>query len=310
MFHGDYINLGKTDFLVSPVGVGTMKLGTENDRNPDRNDLDNCDVYKNNLEMGVNFFDTAEIYGGGKSELWLGKCYKQFQGDIIIATKFMPFPWRLSKGELRSALVNSMKRLGVNRIDLYQIHFPFPPLPIKAWMDALADVVAEGLVKSVGVSNYSVAQTEKAQQLLGSHGIPLASNQVKFSLLHKRPIMSGLVDVCKKLGITIIAYSPLEKGILTGKYTENNPPTDFRSWRYNRRYLKKLDHLINELRFIGKNHGGKTPGQVSLNWLISKGALPIPGAKDKYQAIENAGAMGWHLSIEEVDRLDHLSDEI
>jgi aryl-alcohol dehydrogenase-like predicted oxidoreductase len=177
-------------------------------------------------------------------------------------------------------------------------------------MDAMSEAVAEGLIRAVGVSNYSASQTEKAHDLLLKHNIPLASNQVKYSLLDRRPERSGLVSKCKELRVTIIAYSPLEKGILTGKYNQHNIPRDNRAWRYNIRYLRRIELLINELQTIGRKYNGKTAGQVSLNWLISKGAVPIPGTKSIDQAIANAGAMGWKLSNEDVLALDAISEMI
>ena len=117
-----------------------------------------------------------------------------------------------------------------------------------------------------------------------------------------------MVDLCKKLGITLIAYSPLEKGILTGKYSPENLPQGLLAWRYNKTYLTKIEPIITALREIGEAHGGMTPAAVALNWLICKGAVPIPGARNSKQAQDNAGALGWQLSTEEVDRLDKISD--
>ena len=134
------------------------------------------------------------------------------------------------------------------------MHWPFPPVQYQSWMDAMSDVVADGLIRAVGVSNYSPTQTTIAFEALAKLKIPLASNQVRYSLLDRHPERSGLVDLCKKLDITIIAYSPLEKGILTGKYTPDNVPTGFRSWRYNKTYLIKIEPLLNALREIGKAH--------------------------------------------------------
>ena len=306
------ITLGKTDILISPMGLGTMQWGDVRitDHSSTKNDKDIHDTFQTSLEMGINFFDTAEIYGNGRSESFMGKYRREISDNIVIATKFMPFPWRLSKGELRSALHKSLKRLGLAQVDLYQIHWPFPPVPIKTWMDAMSEVVADGLIRAVGVSNHSPAQTESAVEALTKHGIPLASNQVKYSLLDRRPDISGLVSLCKKLEITIIAYSPLEKGVLTGKYTQDNLPNGIRSWQYNRSYLKKFEPLLTELINIGKIHEGKTPGQVSLNWLISTGIVQIPGAKTLSQAKENAGAIGWQLTGEEIARLDIISNQV
>jgi aryl-alcohol dehydrogenase-like predicted oxidoreductase len=133
---------------------------------------------------------------------------------------------------------------------------------------------------------------------------------VKYSLLDRHPERSGLADVCKKLGVTLIAYSPLEKGILTGKYTSENRPQGFLPWRYNKAYLDKIDPIITNLCEIGEAHGSKTTAQVALNWLICKGAVPIPGVRNPQQTQDNAGALEWQLSTEEVNRLDNISNEV
>ncbi len=306
------ITLGKTAVNISPIGLGLMQWGDIKlpDQPEDQVDKDIRETFMVTLDAGINFFDTAEMYGNGRSEIYLGKCMKEISGDIVVATKFMPFPWRLTKGELRSALLRSLKRLGLTHVDLYQMHWPFPPIGIKSWMDAMSDAVADGLIRAVGVSNYSPTQTTIAFEALARHHIPLASNQVRYSLLDRHPERSGLVELCKKLDITIIAYSPLAKGILTGKYTPNNVPSDFRSWRYNKTYLIKIEPLLSALREIGEAHASMTPTKVALNWLTCKGAVPIPGARNMIQAQENAGGLGWQLSDEEVSRLDKMSDEV
>jgi aryl-alcohol dehydrogenase-like predicted oxidoreductase len=259
--------------------------------------------------MGINFYDTAEMYGSGKSELYLGRYLKEISDKVAVATKFMPYPWRLTKGELRSALHRSLNRLGLNRVDLYQMHWPFPPVSISSWMDAMADAVSEGLIRAVGVSNYSRSQTQIAYDALAKRNIPLASNQVKYSLLDRHPERSGLVDLCKELGITLIAYSPLEKGILTGKYSPKNQPQGFMAWRYNKPYLTKIEPILSTLGEIGEAHGGKKPAAIALNWLMCKGVVPIPGARNSNQAQDNTGALSWKLSDAEVDRLDRVSDQ-
>jgi aryl-alcohol dehydrogenase-like predicted oxidoreductase len=307
-----YVSLGKTAINISPIGLGIMQWGyiKLSDRLDSQIDPNIHNIFKVTLDAGINFFDTAEMYGNGRSEIYLGKCMKEVPSGIVVATKFMPFPWRLTKGELRSALLRSLKRLGLTHVDLYQMHWPFPPISIKSWMEAMSDVVADGLVRAVGVSNYSPAQTKIAFETLANHHISLASNQVKYNLLDRHPERSGLVELCKKLEITIIAYSPLEKGILSGKYTPNNVPSGFRSRRYNKTYLIKIEPLLNALRETGRAHENMTPAKVALNWLVYKGAVPIPGARNMVQAQENAGGLGWQLSGEDVSRLDKISDEV
>jgi aryl-alcohol dehydrogenase-like predicted oxidoreductase len=306
-----YKTLGKTEIKISRVGIGIMQWG-KLVLNPIEDEInkDITDIYQTSLAGGINFFDTAEMYGRGRSESHLGRCLRYDPKDIVIATKFMPFPWRLSKGELRAALIRSLKRLGVSQVDLYQMHWPIPPVPIKAWMDAMADAVEDGLISTVGVSNYSIAQTQLAFDALAKRKIPLASNQVRYSLLDRRPERTGLVEVCRELGVTIIAYSPLEKGILTGKYSPEKIPSGNRSWFYNKEYLLKIAPLVEMLIEIGKAHQGSTPGQVALNWLMCKDVVPIPGSRNQSQAIENAGSLGWQLSADEMSRLDLISDQV
>jgi aryl-alcohol dehydrogenase-like predicted oxidoreductase len=140
--------------------------------------------------------------------------------------------------------------------------------------------------------------------------VPLASNQVHYSLLNRGIERSGLLALCRELGVTVIAYSPLEKGMLTGKYTPDNLPGGLRNRMYQRAYLERIRPLIQRLRELGEAHGGKSPAQVALNWIICKGAIPIPGAKNARHARDNAGALGWRLSDDEVAELDHLSDKV
>ncbi len=306
------IQLGRTGINISPLGLGTLQWGEikYTDQPGSNIDYDIQGAYQVSLDSGINFYDTAEMYGRGISELYLGKYLREISDRVVVSTKFMPFPWRLTKGELRSALLRSLKRLGINHVDLYQMHWPIPPVKISSWMDAMADVVADGLIRAVGVSNYSPSQTQLAFDALQKRQIHLASNQVKYSLLDRRPERSGLVDLCKKLGVTLIAYSPLEKGILTGKYSLGSLPQGFLAWRYNKTYLNKIDPIITVLREIGETHGGKRPAAVTLNWLICKGAVPIPGARNQKQAQENTGALSWQLRSDEVDRLDRISDRV
>jgi aryl-alcohol dehydrogenase-like predicted oxidoreductase len=187
-------------------------------------------------------------------------------------------PWRLSKGALLRALRGSLRRLGVRQVSLYQIHWSNPPVAVEIWVDALADAVAVGLTKAVGVSNFSVGQMRRAHAVLARRGVPLASNQVEYSLLHRDPERNGLLDACRELGVRLIAYSPLSKGLLTGKYTPGNPPPGIRR-RLLWEKLVTVQPLIGLMREIGQGHGGKTSAQVALNWTICKGALPIPGAR-------------------------------
>ncbi len=260
------------------------------------------------LDAGLHFFDTAEIYGQGKSESLLGQFVKSCQQPVVIATKFMPLPWRLTKGSLIRALKHSLQRLGRDTVNLYQIHWPFAPVTIESWMEALAEAAHDGYAQAVGVSNYNCAQTERAHAALARFGIPLASNQVEYHLLDRSIEKNGLLPLCNQLGIKIIAYSPLAQGLLTGKYTPEEPPHGTRDGHVDRNYLKRIQPLLQVLRKIGGAHEGRTPAQVALNWTICKGAFPIPGAKNGRQALQNAGALGWRLSDDEIAELDSTSN--
>jgi aryl-alcohol dehydrogenase-like predicted oxidoreductase len=270
-------------------------------------DDDIAGAFHTSLDSGVNLVDTAEIYGSGRSETLLGHFLKTTNQPVSVATKFMPFPWRMGKRSFRLALARSMERLGVSKVDLYQIHWPFPPFPVEVWAEALAEAVNTGLTRAVGVSNYDKNQMQRTHTVLSKYDIPLASNQVEYHLLNRKVEKNGLLDRCKEMNVRLIAYSPLAKGLLTGKYTPDNPPPGARG-RTAGGTLRAIQPLITLMADIGTGHGDKTPGQVALNWIICKGALPIPGAKTSRQARENIGALNWRLTSDEIKILDDASD--
>lgn len=308
----EHVALGPTDLRISPLGVGTWQWG---DRmlwgyGQGYGEDDVRQAFEISLEAGLNFFDSAELYGFGRSEALLGQHVRAASTPIITATKFFPFPWRLRRKSLKAALRRSLRRLGMARVDLYQMHFPFPFVRIETWMAAMADSVQAGLVRAVGVSNYNAKQTLRAHAALAERGIPLASNQIPYNMLDRRPERNQLLETCKRLNVTVIAYSPLAQGLLTGKYTPENPPPGARGRRLKPGYLETLSPLIALMSEIGSGHGGKSPAQVCLNWVICKGAVPIPGAKSAKQAKENAGALGWRLGEDEVKALDAASEAL
>ncbi len=190
----------------------------------------------------------------------------------------------------------------MEQIDLYQIHGPISLRSHGALAEALAAAHGEGLVKAVGVSNYSAKEMKSIEGALRSRGLPLASNQIEFSLLRAMPFRVGLISSCRDLGVVPLAYSPIGQGRLTGKYTAQNPPPGSRT--FSAHPMEKVDAVVALLRTIGERNGGRTPSQVALAWLIAKGALPIPGAKNRSQAEQNAGALGWRMSDQDVAQLD------
>lgn len=305
------VRLGASDLHVTPLGIGTWAWG-------DRlfwgfglgyGEADVQAAFQVSLAAGINFFDTAEAYGRGRSERLLGRFIRAADQSVVVATKFMPYPWRLRQGDLLRALQKSLDRLGLDQVDLYQIHWPFPFRSIETWMAGLADAVEAGLVRAVGVSNYNVEQMRRAHAALARRGVPLVSNQIEYSLLKRDPERNGLLDACRELDVTLIAYSPLAQGLLTGKYTPYDRPSGVRRFRYDRQRLTQAQPLVALLWQLGEAHGGKTPAQVALNWVICKGAVPIPGAKNAGQAQENVGALGWHLTDGQVAALDEISKQ-
>lgn len=266
-------------------------------------------AFEVSLEAGIRFVDTAEVYGNGRSERMLGQFLKETEQPVLVATKYFPYPWRFTKKALIRAIRGSLERIGGETIDLYQIHQPYSLLPLDSLMEALAEATKEGLTRTVGVSNYNQTQMMRAYSALARNDVPLASNQVTYSLLNRGIEYEGLLGRCKELGVRVIAYSPIEKGLLTGKYTPENPPPGVRGRRYGD-LLPKIGPLLKLMTEIGQEHGGKSKAQVALNWCICKGTLPIPGAKNAKQAEENAGALGWKLTEEEIEKLDEASDAI
>jgi len=150
-------------------------------------------AFRASLDAGINFFDTAELYGfpSHRSEKLLGEFMQGVKEPVIVATKFFPLPWRFFKPQLMNALRGSLKRLKLARVDLYQIHWPMPTVPVERWADALADAVQQGLTLTVGVSNYSADQMRRTHEVLAKRGIPLASNQVEYNLLERSPERNG-----------------------------------------------------------------------------------------------------------------------
>lgn len=304
--------LGKTGVNIPPMGIGAWSWGDTMfwgyGRGYDEADI--REAYDCCMQSGINFFDTAEVYGLGQSEKMIGRLLHADSRPAVLATKFFPFPFRLTKGSVQRALSGSLRRLELPAVDLYQIHQPFSAIPDISLMRALADAVQAGRIRAAGVSNYDVNRTRRSADHLRDLGVPLASNQISYSLLNRTPEKTGLLALCRELGVTVIAYSPLAMGMLSGRYTAESPPPGFRANRYPREYLARLTPLLELMRTIGGAHGGRSPVQVALNWVIAKGAVPIPGVKNKCQAEDVLGALEWKLSGDEMAQLDAASDTV
>ncbi len=311
---GDQVRFAGLDKAFAPIGVGCWAWGDKSTwgmggYDSTLTEATIAEAFEASIEAGVTLFDTAEVYGGGESERIIGRLLASSGVDrdrLVLATKFMPSPWKLGvKGALRSALEGSLERLGVDRVDLYQIHGPISLRSHRALADALAAAVHDGLASAVGVSNYSEREMTSIHGELAQRGVALASNQIEYSILRRRPENVGLIAACQRLGVVPLAYSPIAQGRLTGKYTAANPPPGRRN--FSSHPMEKIDPVVEELRAIGDRHEGRTPSQVALRWLVQKGAVPIPGAKNAKQARENAGGLGWALTPDEMDRIDAVA---
>ena len=269
-----YVELGKTGVKVSEIGLGTYGIGgwywTM--------DLSNKDYYiyliRKAIELGINLIDTAEMYGGGGSEIIIGEAIKVFKRDeIFIISKV--WPTHLRYDDVIKAAKRSVERLGTY-IDLYLIHAPNPEIPLRETLRAMEKLVDMGLIRYIGVSNFDLDLMIQAQHELSKY--ELVANEVEYSLLC-REIELDLLPYAKKEKIAIIAYSPLARGLLA-----KEPYIT---------YLKPIAMKYN-----------KTPIQVALNFLITMGTIPIPKSAKIEHLVENVGAMGWRLGSEDIELIN------
>jgi aryl-alcohol dehydrogenase-like predicted oxidoreductase len=309
------LTLGRSEVRVPRLGLGVMIWGEASGAQrfmPAKsayggtNTADEQAAFDASLAAEINFFDTAAMYSAGGSERRLGELAQD--KDVVIATKFPPSPLGRAQ-DLPAALEASLANLRRSSIDLYQHHYPTRRVDIPTLMGLMADGVEAGKIKAIGVSNYSAAQMRTAYETLARRGIPLASNQVQYSLLHRQPETDGVLDTCRELGITLIAYQPLASGALAGRYLDGARPVGIRRFREPFRGPKfhALRPVVTLLRLIGDRYG-KTPGQVALRWLLEQeNVVPIPGAKNAEQATHNAGALSFTLTREEIEYLNEAT---
>lgn len=306
------VRLGQSLLEVVPLGVGCWAWGDrsfwryEQDHGP----RDVVAAFDACLEAGLDLFDTAEAYGWGKGEQILGSLARKSGRGLVIATKYAPLTGRGGPGAIPKALVGSLKRLGLPRIDLYQLHWADKDeAPIAAVMEILADAVQAGQVRAVGVSNFRASEMREAHAALEKRGVPLASNQVRFSLLHRAPEVDGVLEACRELDVTLLAYSPLGQGLLTGKYAPGNLPHGPRAETafFSSSNVAAAQPVIAKLREIAEVHGVEAP-TVAIAWLLAHpGVVPLAGAKTGEQAARNAKALEVTLSEAEIAELDAAS---
>lgn len=264
--------------------------------------------------QNLAFFDTAELYGLGRSEELLGTfrkelCTTKYEYDKVqIASKFAALPWRTKREDVVKACQASVKRLGAP-IDLYQVHFP-NAYANEAYWDGLGDAYEKGLVKAVGVSNYGSEAVRACHSKLAERGIKLSTNQIQMSLLYRWPIENGLLDTCNELDIKVLSYSPLALGYLTGKYSATHLPSGPRAKIGKDLYADDaFDNLQTLMTDLASKYNAKT-SQVAINWCISKGTTPIPGARTIKQVKQNLAALEWKLTKDEEKQLDEAASKV
>jgi aryl-alcohol dehydrogenase-like predicted oxidoreductase len=311
--------LGCTGIMVTPIGLGCWQFSKQKNMAgkfwPTLADDVINKVVSLSLEGGINWFDTAEVYGKGASEKALSGALQlagKKPGEVFIATKWWPM-FRFASN-IRKTIDTRIRALAPYPIDLYQVHQPWGFSNEKSEVTVMAELLDRKLIKYIGVSNFSANQMKSAWETLDKKGIPLASNQVNYSLLNRKIESNGVMDLAKKLGVTIIAYSPLAQGLITGKFHDNPElisNTGFRKYSYQFKaegLAKSLPvvMLVKELALKYK----VTPSQVALNWLIHFNGdmvVAIPGATREIHVKENTGAMSFKLSDEDMNRLDKES---
>jgi aryl-alcohol dehydrogenase-like predicted oxidoreductase len=309
--------LGQTDIEITPIGLGVMQFaggaGVFGMMFPEISQETMNGIIRTALDGGINWFDTAEMYGRGRSEQGLANALRAAEktdDEVIVATKWFPM-FRTARNIPRS-IHDRIRFLDGYSIDLYMVHQPWGFSPPEAEMDAMADLVEGGKIRSVGVSNFNAEQMRRAHAALQKRGLPLAANQMQYSLLHRKIETNGVLAAAQELGITITAWSPLASGLLTGKFHKDPEilnQTPFGRRMRLRREIERSRPLILALEEIAINHDA-TPAQIALNWLIhfqGEAVVAIPGASKVKQAEENAGVMNFKLTSDEMARLDELS---
>lgn len=263
----EYRRLGKTGEKVSTIGMGTWKFGSYHSREERDSQVA---ALRRGVELGLNLIDTAEIYASGRSEEVVGEAVKEIRDEVFIATKVAP--GHLHYDDVIAACKASLQRLGVSHADLYQVHWPDPRVPIKETMAAMEKLVDDGLIRYIGVSNFSVGETEDASAALSKHEI--ASNQVEYSLENRWP-ESELLPYCARETVTLIAYSPLARGHIV----DSIPHAVLRKYRI-------------------------TPAQAMLNWVTrDERVVAIPKASRIDHLEENAASVSVRFEASDYDRI-------
>ncbi|HUP01798.1 MAG TPA: aldo/keto reductase [Gemmatimonadota bacterium] len=292
---------------VSVVGLGCNNFGKRLD------EKESAAVVDAALEAGINLLDTANIYGDGRSEEFIGRALASRRERVVIATKFGSRMKGEGKGArpayIRKAIETSLRRLGTDRIDLYQLHEPDSTVPIEETLGALAELVEAGTVREIGCSNFTVDQIRAADAAAREGAARFASVQNEYSLMHREP-EAGVLAECERLGLAFLPYFPLASGLLTGKYRRGRPAPDGTRLAEKRfanelsdRNLATVEDLI---RFAEAR--GRTILELAISWLLARPVVAsvISGATSPRQVEANARAAEWELTEEELDEIDAI----
>jgi aryl-alcohol dehydrogenase-like predicted oxidoreductase len=279
--------LGRSGIRAPALGVGTNRW---NASGPEQERL--RETLAAALDEGVGFFDTAEGYNAGGSETALGDAARQDGRPLLLASKFAPLRTRVTPAQFASALEKTLERLRRDSIDLYYLHFPHPLLGVGPYMKAMASAVKTGKIRAVGISNCHVAHMRKAAGVLARYGIPLAANQVQYSLLHREPETNGVLDACRRMDVALVAYEPFGGGAISAG-SRSDPGRSA---------------LADTLREVAAARRA-TAAQVALAWLLKRDdhVIPIPGATRPEHVRENAGALALELDQEEFAVIDRAA---
>jgi len=306
----DKIKFGKTNLKVSRIGLGTLAFGHKSKGIQDKEQIYDCLNFA--LDNGINLLDTAEEYAGGLTEEYIGEVLKNRgdREDTVIVTKVSHINLHY-KNVIKSAN-HSLKKLQTDYIDVYLVHWPFCYYPISETMKAMDQLLEEGKIRYVGLSNFHNALVQEAMDCLENGEIVV--NEVEYNLL-ERNIEKEIIPFLKQKGISALTYSPLMSGFLTTNYDKNStfPENDFRNQYELFRHKENFDsaqELFVALREIAANHD-VSPSEVAINWLLKdEEVIPIPGAKKRSHIESNIHATQWRLSKDEISRLNTITVKI
>ncbi len=308
-------NLGSQGLVVPLVGLGCMGMTkiAGMDIYGQADETESITTIHRSLELGGNFLDTADLYGPLFNERLVARAIKGNRGQYVIATKFGyeiddngDLTWQMNgkKDYVKKAVERSLKNLGTDYIDLYYLHRLDPNTPIEETVGAMAELVKEGKVGYIGLSEVSSGTIKKAHQI---H--PLTAVQTEYSLFERTVEEAGILDTLQGLGIGFVAYSPLGRGFLSGdiKSPGDFPENDFRKAipRFQGEQFYKNIELVNEIKKLA-DEKGITPSQLAIAWIISKGFLPIPGTKRVKFVEQNIAAASIALSPTELEKLEAI----